>query len=107
MALKKQHTKNWADAEPLYLKGTARNDMLNGKDGNDYMEGGCGHDTLSGGKGDDMLVGGKGRDLLIGGKGADTFAFASAPSVVRLIPSRISSRPKAIRSCCSPRCSAI
>jgi Ca2+-binding RTX toxin-like protein len=59
------------------LDGNGGNDKLRGNAGNDELDGDGGNDTLDGGKGRDELDGGAGNDLLIGGKGADIFLFES------------------------------
>lgn len=73
------------------LKGTSKNDIINGKAGDDTLIGNSGNDKLSGNKGwdlllgnagndallgnqdSDVLVGGNGRDILTGGSGSDVF----------------------------------
>jgi hypothetical protein len=67
-----------ADHDIAVLVGTAAADVIRGSDRDDRIEGRGGADTLSGGKGDDHVVGGPGGDLLWGGAGTDIFVFQSA-----------------------------
>jgi Ca2+-binding RTX toxin-like protein len=53
----------------LTLNGTAKADVLTGKDGNDTLNGSAGNDTLAGGKGNDSLIGGKGNDTYLFNRG--------------------------------------
>jgi Ca2+-binding RTX toxin-like protein len=56
-----------------WLFGWSHNDMLNGGAGNDTLNGGEGHDVLVGGAGDDTLTFDPGNDGLYGGSGNDLF----------------------------------
>ena len=51
--------------------GTARDDLLRGRNGNDSISGLAGHDTLRGEGGDDTLIGGAGNDVFHDGLGDD------------------------------------
>lgn len=55
------------------LFGHRGHDLLDGGDGNDTMRGGMGNDTLLGGAGNDRILGDEGDDRMAGGAGADTF----------------------------------
>jgi Ca2+-binding RTX toxin-like protein len=55
--------------DDLTLNGTAKADVLTGKDGNDTLNGLAGNDTLAGGKGNDSLIGGKGNDTYLFNRG--------------------------------------
>ncbi len=57
------------------LRGEGGNDTINGGDGNDQLRGGKGDDALNGDAGNDRLKGDGGHDLLTGGTGADRFVF--------------------------------
>ena len=46
------------------LQGRDSNDLIKGRKGDDNLDGGYGHDVLRGGKGDDNLDGGYGHDVL-------------------------------------------
>jgi Ca2+-binding RTX toxin-like protein len=54
------------------VKGTTRDDVLNGTDGADTIQGLGGDDVLSGMGGNDTLLGGGGTDRVDGGDGDDT-----------------------------------
>ena len=54
--------------KPLNLRGSAKDDIL---------EGGSLGDKINGGKGDDILIGNGGADRLTGGDGADTFRYTA------------------------------
>jgi len=67
-------------ATSLLIKGTAKNDVLNGRDrnetfkgraGDDRIKGRGGNDSIYGNNGDDSLFGDAGNDRLIGGNGVD------------------------------------
>ena len=58
------------------IKGTNKDDRLDGATGDDDLFGYKGDDKIYGGDGDDWIVGHEGRDKLTGGPGADTFVFA-------------------------------
>jgi Ca2+-binding RTX toxin-like protein len=53
------------------IRGTNRNDRLNGTAGDDRIRGDRGNDTLNGGGGNDVVLGEKGNDVLNGGAGND------------------------------------
>jgi Ca2+-binding RTX toxin-like protein len=66
------------------LRGTAKTDILFGREGNDTLYSGAGNDVLHGGEsndtlygeaGNDTLIGGAGNDYLDGGVGNDTYVF--------------------------------
>lgn len=57
------------------LRGTNRNDDIEGRGGNDTLLGLGGNDDLEGGSGNDILDGGAGRNDLEGGLGDDIFIF--------------------------------
>ena len=57
------------------LRGTNRNDDIEGRGGNDRLYGLDGNDDLEGGNGNDILDGGAGRNDLEGGLGNDIFIF--------------------------------
>ena len=57
------------------IRGFARNDRLSGNGGNDSLFGGDHHDLLDGGEGDDSIIGGRGKDRLTGGDGKDIFIY--------------------------------
>ncbi|NEP81776.1 MAG: calcium-binding protein [Okeania sp. SIO3B3] len=57
------------------LDGRGGNDNLIARGGNDILIGGNGRDRLNGGAGNDDLDGGTGNDTLIGGGGADAFIY--------------------------------
>lgn len=59
--------------------------MLRGTDRDDVLNGGKGDDSLSGGKGNDTLTGGPGNDLLAGDEGTDTAIFTGAAIEYRLV----------------------
>ncbi len=70
------------DPEPLKLKGSRSDDVLEGGGANDKLWGrwgddvlsaGDGHDRLAGGAGNDTLIDGGGNDKSYGGRGDDTF----------------------------------
>jgi Ca2+-binding RTX toxin-like protein len=63
-----KYGKDWKNDE---LKGTKKNDYLDGRGGNDTIYGNEGNDALIGGKGNDKLYGGDSSDILVGGKGED------------------------------------
>jgi subtilisin family serine protease len=63
------------------VTGSARANLLQGRDGNDTLSGGSGSDDLRGSNGADRLDGGTGRDVLTGGNGADRFVFTAAPGL--------------------------
>jgi Ca2+-binding RTX toxin-like protein len=50
-------------------------DTLKGSKKNDILDGGAGDDHISGSKGSDQIIGGTGNDVLSGGGGADNFYF--------------------------------
>ncbi len=54
-----------------FLRGSSRDDVLDGGKGNDDIRGGGGDDLLEGGTGNDELRGGRGQDMLFGGTGKD------------------------------------
>ncbi len=59
------------------LRGSAADNLLEGRDGGDGLYGGAGEDILWGGDGADFLRGGTGMDVLTGGAGADRFDINS------------------------------
>ncbi len=70
----------WYD-DPLSIRGSSMDDMLQDTDGdddiyalegNDTISASAGNDYLSGGIGDDLITGGVGCDIFIGGPGADS-----------------------------------
>jgi Ca2+-binding RTX toxin-like protein len=63
------------------ITGSAKANVLQGRDGNDTLAGGTGADNLRGSNGADRLDGGAGRDVLTGGNGADSFVFTAAPGL--------------------------
>jgi len=65
----------------MNIKGTKKDDVL---------EGGAGDDVVKGGKGNDTIAGGDGFDILIGGKGRDKFVidYGSLDVVVDFNPSK-------------------
>ena len=65
------------------LQGRDSNDLIKGRKGDDNLDGGYGHDVLRGGKGDDNLVGGYGHDVLKGGKGDDNLDGGYGHDVLR------------------------
>ncbi len=54
------------------IDGRGGNDIISGRDGSDRLYGGDGDDTLYGNWHNDLLDGGRGRDTLDGGPGEDT-----------------------------------
>jgi Ca2+-binding RTX toxin-like protein len=76
---------------PQNIKGSDKNDALeggSGKDrinafeGSDRLDGNSGNDLLNGGDGNDVLDGGTGRDTLIGGEGKDIYVIDSLNDIV-------------------------
>ncbi len=65
-----------------FLKGTFRNDKLEGGRGNDTVKGGFGKDTVYGAEGDDLLKGGFGADVLNGDEGDDTLKGGFGPDIL-------------------------
>ncbi|MCU0571289.1 MAG: NF038122 family metalloprotease [Oculatellaceae cyanobacterium Prado106] len=57
------------------LLGRGGADRLWGGQGNDDLQGQAGRDVLRGGQGDDILDGGEADDLMLGGAGSDRFVF--------------------------------
>ena len=57
------------------LRGTNRNDDIEGRGGSDRLFGLAGNDDLEGGNGNDILDGGSDRNDLEGGLGNDVFIF--------------------------------
>jgi Ca2+-binding RTX toxin-like protein len=53
------------------IKGTSKDDTLNGTSGADIISGGAGNDTITGLGGDDVICGGKGNDNVNGGAAND------------------------------------
>ena len=53
------------------LKGTAKNDILQGSDADDRLEAGNGDDVINAADGNDRIYGGKGSDTITGGRGND------------------------------------
>jgi Ca2+-binding RTX toxin-like protein len=69
-----------ANAERLYLLGSASLNAT-GRDGqNDFLAGNSGANIISGRTGDDTIRGGLGNDTLTGGGGADIFQFLTTPN---------------------------
>ena len=69
-----------ANAERLYLSGTA-NYNANGRNGqNDFLAGNSGDNIINGFSGNDTIRGGLGNDTLTGGAGLDIFQFLTAPN---------------------------
>lgn len=77
------------------IKGSLRNDVLNGTagadriqglGGNDRLYGHGGNDSLEGGGGDDLLQGGAGSDTIDGGIGSDTLDYSNWSHGIRLRP---------------------
>ncbi len=62
------------------LEGGAGNDTLTGFGGNDHLYGQAGNDILLGGHGNDILSGGRGNDVINGGEGIDTLLLDGKPS---------------------------
>lgn len=67
-----------------WLDGGAGKDRIAGLGGADTLRGGDGADRLSGGAGDDTLAGGMGNDTLDGGKGFDIADFSEATGPIRV-----------------------
>ena len=65
------------------LQGGNSNDLIKGRKGDDKLFGGYGHDVLKGGKGNDKLFGGYGHDVLRGGKGNDKLFGGYGHDVLR------------------------
>ena len=65
-----------------FLIGGDGSDTLNGANNNDTLDGGLGNDELIGGKGDDSLLGGDGSDRLNGVGGNDTLIGGGGDDVV-------------------------
>ena len=53
------------------LKGTAKNDILQGSDADDRLEAGDGDDVINAADGNDRIYGGNGSDTITGGRGND------------------------------------
>ena len=53
------------------LKGSAKNDILQGSDADDQLEGGDGEDVINAEDGNDRIYGGNGSDTITGGRGND------------------------------------
>ncbi|MGV3551913.1 beta strand repeat-containing protein [Rhizobium sp.] len=69
-------TINIGDVADL-LKGTKKDNKLDGAETADHILGLAGKDKINGRGGDDIIVGGAGADKLTGGQGADVFVFAN------------------------------
>lgn len=74
------------------IRGTSRNDVLNGGieddliqglGGNDVLNGAAGNDRLEGGAGADRLDGGIGADTMLGGGGNDIYVVDNAGDIVQ------------------------
>ena len=59
------------------ILGGEGDDRLSGQNGNDELLGGAGDDTIRGGNGDDILSGGAGQNVLHGGKGDDIYVLSA------------------------------
>jgi hypothetical protein len=64
---------------PREIRGTPRDDLLNGTPGRDRLQGFAGDDVLEGRGGPDALLGGPGSDVLRGGTGPDSLFGGPGP----------------------------
>jgi len=64
------------------LRGSRRDDLLDGDGSNNTLDGFSGNDTLTGGGGNDRLIGRTGNDSLVGEEGRDTIYGGSGADVI-------------------------